>query len=109
MTFCYDPSVRRLRPYPASRAILEKIEVKHGINWSEVEELFRRNHLVLRGPTDQYGERRYSSLGESAGGRLLLVVYAIRESGRAKVITARNMIGRERKYYQRNFKKRRKQ
>jgi uncharacterized DUF497 family protein len=99
--------MKRLRPVPASQEILEKIEVKHGILFEEVEELLRRPHVVLRGPVDQYGERRYSSVGQTSSGRYLLVVYAGSEPGIAKVITARDMIGRERSFYKKASGKRR--
>ncbi|MBI4600444.1 MAG: BrnT family toxin [Planctomycetes bacterium] len=91
--------MRRLRPIPASPEILEKIEDKHGIDFQEVEQIFAATHVVLRGPTDQYGERRYTSLGRTAGGRYLLVVYTVPQPGLAKVITARDMMPRERHYY----------
>jgi uncharacterized DUF497 family protein len=91
--------VRRLTPVPASREILEKIEDKHGIQFHEIEELFLRPHVVLRGPIDQYGERRYTSLGKTSSGRHLLVVYTVLKSRIAKVITGREMTDRERRYY----------
>lgn len=91
--------MKRLRPVPASQEILEKIEEKHGIRFEEIEELFRRPHVVLRGSVDQYGERRYSSLGQTSAGRYLLVVYAGAEPGIARVITAREMMERERRFY----------
>jgi uncharacterized DUF497 family protein len=99
--------MKRLNPVPASQEILEKIEHRHGIDFREVEELFQKPHLVLRGPVDQYGERRYTSLGETTAGRHLLVVYTVQERLRAKVITAREMMSRERQYYRRVFGSRR--
>ena len=99
--------MKRLHPVLASPAILEKIEEKHGIDWEEVEDLFRRPHLVLRGPMDQYGERRYSSLGQGTDERYLLVVYTVPEPGLAKVITARDMNDHERAYYRRTHRPRR--
>ncbi len=93
--------MRRLQPVPASREILEKIEDKHGIDFSEIFELFGHPQVVLRGPYDQYGERRYSSLGRTSAGRYLLVVYTLPKPGFAKVITARDMMERERRYYRR--------
>ena len=94
--------MKRLEPIPASPEILEKIEEKHGIDFSEVEDLFARKHLVLRGPVDQYGERRYASLGQAAAGRYLFVIYTIPEPGVAKVITAREMMPQERRYFLKN-------
>jgi uncharacterized DUF497 family protein len=99
--------VKRLEPVPASPEILEKIEEKHGIDFLEVEELFARKHLVLKGPVDQYGERRYTSLGKAAAGRYLFVIYTISQPGVAKVITAREMMPQERRYYLKNQRRRR--
>lgn len=99
--------MKRLEPVPASPEILGKIEEKHGIDFSEVEGLFARKHLILRGPVDQYGERRYTSLGQAAAGRYLLVVYTIPRPGVAKVITAREMMPRERQFYLKNPSRRR--
>lgn len=99
MSYGYLGRVKRLEPIPASREILEKIEEKHGIDFAEIEELFARRHVVLKGPVDQYGERRYTSLGQAAGGRYLFVIYTVPEPGVAKVITAREMMPKERRYY----------
>jgi uncharacterized DUF497 family protein len=96
-----------LEPVPASPEILEKIEEKHGIDFSEVEDIFTRKHLILKGPVDQYGERRYTSLGQAATGRYLLAIYTIPEPGVAKVITAREMMPRERRFYLKNPSRRR--
>jgi len=93
--------VRRLRPYPASREILEKIRERHGLEFEEVEELFARPRLVLRGGEDAYGEVRYKTLGRSASGRYILAVYAAAAEGLAKVITAREMSEAERDWYRR--------
>lgn len=99
--------MKRLEPVPASPEILKKIEEKHGIDFSEVEELFRRKHLVLMGPVDQYGERRYTSLGQAADGRYRFVIYTIPGPGVAKVITAREMMPQERRLYLKNPRRRR--
>jgi len=96
--------MKALRPVPASRAVREKIEEKHGIGFEEIGEVFRRAHLVLLGPMDWYGERRYSSFGQSGAGRYVLVVYTVPEPGMAKVITAREMTDRERGYFRKRFR-----
>ena len=92
--------MKRVKPLPASQEILEKIEDKHGINFHEVQELFRRPQVALRSAKDQYGERRYVSLGQTSAGRYLFVVYTVPKPFLAKVITARDMMDRERRYYQ---------
>lgn len=99
--------MKRLEPVPASQEILEKIEERHGISFDEVEEFFGRRHIVLKVPVDQYGERRYTSLGQSVAGRYLFVIYTIPEPGVAKVITARVMMPKERRYFQGHQSRRR--
>ena len=89
-----------LAPTPASPEILQKIQERHGIDFTEIEELFARKHVVLRGSVDQYGERRYTSLGQAAAGRYPFVIYTVPGPGVAKVITARDMMLKERRYYQ---------
>ena len=91
--------MRRFEPYAASAAIQRKIEEKHQIRMEEVEELFEQDPLVLRGETDQYGERRYVALGRTESGRYLLVVFTVPKVGKAKVITAREMTQREQRFY----------
>jgi uncharacterized DUF497 family protein len=86
-----------LRPVPASSAIRSKIEEKHGIGWDEIESCLRRRHLVLRGRTDQYGKRRYASLGRADGDRLLMIVYVVAPPDIARVITAKDMTRAERR------------
>lgn len=93
--------MERLKPCPASADIERKIEEKHGISFEELEEVFERQPLLLRGETDQYGERRYVALGQTEAGRHLMVVFAVPRPGRAKVITARDMNERELKLYRR--------
>ncbi len=69
--------MERLKPYPASADIKRKIEV------------FARRPVLLRGETDQHGERRYVALEQTEAGRHLMVVFTVPRPGRAKVITAR--------------------
>ena len=101
--------MKGLKPIPASLSILEKIENKHGIAFVEVESMFRRPHLVLRGSMDQYGERRYTSMGQTGRGRYILAVYVIEEPDLARIITARDMTDRERTYYRKAFRQGRRQ
>ena len=93
--------MKKLHPYPASRAILEKIEVKHGVRWEEVEEVFSRKFRLLRTHRrDQYGEARYLALGKTHGGRYLAVFFVGVPPDQAKVLTARDMDDKERRWFQ---------
>lgn len=72
----------------------EKILVKHGVTRSQVEEcFFEPGYKILRSENS-----KYQLLSQSADGRYLLVVYAWR-SRLIRIISARDMIDRERKYY----------
>lgn len=65
---------------------------RHAVDPSEVEEVFRRSPLIQSGR-----KGTYLAWGQSAVGRYLLVVFLRRESGTARVITARDMSDREKK------------
>ncbi|MBI5195039.1 MAG: BrnT family toxin [Nitrospirae bacterium] len=72
----------------------------HGITPAEVEEaVFEGNSLILKGR-----EGRYILLSQTLAGRYLTIVVAFKLKGRVKVITARGMDEKERKYYQRGGK-----
>ncbi|MBI3540739.1 MAG: BrnT family toxin [Deltaproteobacteria bacterium] len=91
---------RQLHPYPASREVLEKLEVKHGIQWYEIEEVFRgRIKLYRTQKSDQYGEARYLGLGRSRAGRYLTVFFVGVPPDQAKIITARDMNEKERRWF----------
>lgn len=73
---------------------------KHGISPMEVEEaVFEGKSLILKGR-----EGRYILLSQTSAGRHLTVVTAFKLQGRVKIITARDMDEKERKYYQRRGK-----
>ncbi len=88
--------------YPASWAILNKIESKHGIRWAEVNEVFggrpRIRRILAR---DQYGQNRYKALGTTGSGRYLTVVFVREHPEALKVITARPMDMAEKREFKR--------
>ena len=96
---------RQLTPFLPSAAIQRKLAEKHDVHLEEIKEVFDSDPVILRGKTDQYGERRYTALGATGSGRLLLVVFTIAQAGRAKIITARVMTAREQKYYKKKGRK----
>jgi len=75
--------------------ILEKIEVKHGITFQEVEEacLSDKRH-VRRGR-----EGLYKVFSQTATGRYVLVVLVNLGGGNWKIVTARQMTDSERRLY----------
>lgn len=85
----------RIESLEIDEHVLEKIEWKHGISFSELEEacLSGRRH-VRRGR-----EGLYKVFGQTAAGRYVLVVLANLGSGDWKVVTARGMTEGERRMY----------
>ena len=75
--------------------ILEKIESKHGILFNEVEDacLSERRH-IRRGR-----EGSYKLFCQTEAGRYILVVLVNPGRGNWKIVTAREMVGSERRLY----------
>ena len=73
---------------------------KHGVSCRESEEVFLERRFIPLG--EQYQpqppEPRYGVLGETHEGELLFVVFTLRNQ-RIRVISARPMNERERKFY----------
>jgi uncharacterized DUF497 family protein len=93
--------MKRLRPYPASPEIEEKLQWKHRIEWVEVEEVFANDPVIIRGKQDQYGEVRFYAYGQTDAGRYLMIAFVPMEDWQAKVITGRDMIDHERRRFKR--------
>jgi len=73
---------------------------RHNISPEEVEEaVFEGNPIILKGR-----EKRYIILSQCSSGRQLTIVVAFKLKGRVRVITARDMNTKERKYYNRRGK-----
>jgi len=81
------------------RQFVEKLETKHGVSQWEVEEvLYGRTPVrrIARGQVE--GEDVYEALGQTMDGRYL-VVFFISKGDHALVISARDMVSKERKRY----------
>jgi hypothetical protein len=79
--------------------ILDKIESKHGVLFSEVEEaIYSSRRHVRRGRAGLY-----KLFSETDAGRYLLVVLADRSQGVWRVATARPMTPSERALYRRQM------
>jgi uncharacterized protein len=78
----------------------ENIEhiARHKVEIDEAEAVFDNRPSILRTQED-----RYLAIGQTDEGRYLAIVFA-RKPGRTRVITARDLTGREKK----NLKRRRK-
>ena len=75
--------------------VLEKIEVKHGVSFEEVEEAIYGEHVHVR----RGREGLYQWFGRSEAGRFLFIVLAPNGDGVWQVVTARQMTERERNLY----------
>ena len=85
--------------YAASPAIEQKLAIKHHVDMQEVAEVFTNQPIVRAVGKDQYGEMRYSGLGQTDDGRYLSIIFVHQPPNRAKVITARQMSTNERHSY----------
>ena len=69
---------------------------RHAVEPSEVEAVCRGSSVILRGR-----EGRYLVYGRTGGGRYLIAIVRSLGGGLARIITARDMTDRERRYYHR--------
>jgi uncharacterized protein len=73
---------------------------KHGVTCAEAEEVFTGGRFIPIG--EQYQppvrEPRYGVLGETRRGKLLFLVFTLRDQ-KVRVISARPMNARERRFY----------
>ena len=77
-----------------------KIWGKHGVSIEECEQVFFNAPLVVAEDVKHSEfEKRFYSLGQGDGGRLLFVVSIVREQ-RIRIISARDMSRGERKVYE---------
>ena len=82
------------------RAVIDKLAFKHRVETFEVEELFAgepKFRLVEKG--EQEGENVYLGLGQTEAGRYLAVFFIYKRTKDALVLSARDMVEKERKMY----------
>ena len=73
---------------------------KHGVEFAEAMTIFGDPlELTIPDPDHSEDERRFLSIGLSAGGRLLVVAYTER-AGRTRIINAREASSKERTNYE---------
>jgi len=73
--------------------------LKHGVSIVECEQVFFNSPLVSgRDQKHSIGEDRHYALGKTDGGRLLFVVFTVRENN-IRVICARDMTKKEQEVY----------
>jgi uncharacterized protein len=74
----------------------------HGVSYLESEEIFYADPLYIT-PDESHSstEQRFRALGRTRMGRLLTVIFTLREEGTLiRVISARDMNQKERKLYE---------
>ena len=79
---------------------VEKIADKHGVTTDEVEQvLFSTPHVRLAEKGHIPRENLYVAYGQSTAGRYLIVLFVRKRRSMALPISARDMTGAERRYY----------
>jgi uncharacterized DUF497 family protein len=78
----------------------DKNWLRHRVSQAECEQIFFNQPLVTaEDDLHSYDESRHYALGQTDAGRLLFLVYTLRNE-RVRVISARDMTPRERKEYE---------
>ena len=78
--------------------------LKHNVqNWECEQVFFNKPLLVLEDPGHSVAERRWAAFGKTDSGRLLVVIFTKR-GNLLRVISARDMNTKERKFYEENEK-----
>jgi len=88
--------------YPANREIKEKIAAKHGLEFSQIIEVFINQEyrpLIVRSRQEIRSRWRYAALGRSFSGKYITVIFVMERNSVARVITARSMSSAEKKRY----------
>ena len=79
--------------------------VKHNVqNWECEQVFFNRPLLVLEDPEHSVAEKRWAAFGKTDPGRLLVLLFTKR-GNLLRVISARAMNSKERKFYEENENK----
>jgi len=82
------------------RGNIDKNLIKHNVeNWECEQIFFNRPLLVLDDPKHSISEKRWAAFGRTDAGRLLVVVFT-RRGNLLRVISARDMNKKERKFYE---------
>lgn len=94
----FDPSAYVGFDWDAGNA--SKSQTKHRVNVDEAEQVFLNEPLVVLEDTRHSQiEKRYHALGQSDHGRLLQITFTLR-SDKIRIISARPMSPKERKFYE---------
>jgi uncharacterized DUF497 family protein len=80
--------------------IVAKIQKKHNVALTEVEEFFQNKPKFRRGPKGNHiKENIYYAFGRSNANRLLFVVFVFKKNNKALILSARDMDNKEKSVY----------
>lgn len=95
---CLD--IERVKGFEWDEGNLYQNESKHGLKWQNIEEVFFNTPLiVVEDIKHSEDESRCVALGKSDDGTLITVIFTLRQD-RIRVISARAMSRKERKFYE---------
>ena len=81
------------------QANIDKNLIKHNVeNWESEQVFFNKPLLVLDDPKHSIPEKRWAAFGKTDAGRFLIVIFTKRGE-LIRVISARDMNKKERKFY----------
>ena len=81
------------------RGNIDKDLIRHDVeNWECEQVFFNRPLLVLDDPKHSVSEKRWAAFGKTDADRFLVIIFTERDN-LIRVISARNMNKRERKFY----------
>ncbi|NOY64816.1 MAG: BrnT family toxin [Nitrospirae bacterium] len=90
---------KNLKSFEWDTGNIDKNYKKHGVHWTECEEVFFNEPLIVKQDLKHSDkEERFYVLGKTNNNRLLFIVFTIRKE-KIRVISARDMNKRERKVY----------
>ncbi len=79
---------------------INKNLIKHNVTWKEAEEIFGNQPLILlEDPKHSSSEPRLAAHGHSNNGRLLTIIFTIRNH-KIRIISARDQSHNERRQYE---------
>lgn len=95
------PELSRVEGFEWDTGNETKNLTKHGVTKEEAESVFSYEPLIVEDEAHSQTEERWAAFGRTAEGRLLTVVFALRNNEtKIRVISARDMSRRERKDYE---------
>lgn len=92
------PNLLLFEGFDWDRANIQKNWDRHEVAFYECEEVFFRDPTILLDPEHSTAEPRFFAMGWTLRGRLLTIIFTVREK-KIRVISARDMSRKERKFY----------